>query len=109
LWILSLDGLRLSPTKQETAILVAKKILEEIFPRFRVPKVIGSDNGPEFVFKVSQALAEILRTNWKLHCAYHPQTSGQEERTNRTLRETLTKLSLENGTDWVVLLFLALF
>jgi hypothetical protein len=28
---------------------------------------------------------------------------------NRTLKETLTKLSLETGTDWVVLLPLALF
>jgi hypothetical protein len=33
-----------------------------------VPKVIGSDNGPAFVSKVSQGLAEILETNWKLHC-----------------------------------------
>lgn len=29
------------PTKQETATVVAKKILEEISPRFRVPKEIG--------------------------------------------------------------------
>ena len=28
---------------------------------------------------------------------------------NRTLKETLTKLSLETGADWVVLLPLALF
>ena len=33
-----------------------------------MPKVIGSDNGPAFVSKVSQGLAEILGTNWKLHC-----------------------------------------
>jgi hypothetical protein len=52
-----------SSTKQETATIVAKKILEEIFPRFGVPKVIGSDNGPAFVFKVCQELAEILGTN----------------------------------------------
>ena len=47
-------------TKQETAIMVAKKILEEIFKRVRLLKVIGWDNGPVFVFKVSQGLAEIL-------------------------------------------------
>jgi hypothetical protein len=52
--------------------VVAKKILEENFPRFRVPKVIGSDSGPAFVSKVSQGLAEILGINWKLHCAYCP-------------------------------------
>ena len=87
----------------------AKKILEKIFLRFRVPKVIGSDNGPAFVSKVSQGLAEILGTNWKLHCAYHPQSSGQVERMNRTLKETLTKLSLETGTDWEVPFPLAQF
>ena len=53
------------PTKQETATVVAKKILEEIFQRFRVPQVIGSNNGLAFVSKVSQGLTEILQTNWK--------------------------------------------
>ena len=85
------------PTKQETATMVAKKILEEIFQRFRVPKVIGSDNGPAFVSKVSQGLAETLGTNWKPHCADYPQSSGQVERISRTLKETLTKLTLETG------------
>ena len=57
------------PTKSETAQVVAKKILKEILPRFGIPKVIGSDNGPAFVVQVSQELATQLGTNWKLHCA----------------------------------------
>jgi hypothetical protein len=32
------------PNKKETANVVVKKILEEIFPLFGIPKVIGSDN-----------------------------------------------------------------
>lgn len=51
------------PTKSETAQVVAKKILEEILPRFGVPKVIGSDNGPAFVAQVSQGLASQLGTD----------------------------------------------
>jgi hypothetical protein len=89
--------------------MVVKKILEEISQRFRVPKVIGSDNGPAFVSKVSQRLAEILGTSWKLYCAYCFYSSGQVERINRTLKETLTKFTLKTGSDWVVLLPLALF
>ena len=54
------------PTKQETATMVAEKILEEIFPGFG--EIVGSDNSRAFVSKVSQGLAEILGTNWKLHC-----------------------------------------
>ncbi|XP_055249413.1 uncharacterized protein K02A2.6-like [Moschus berezovskii] len=97
-------------TRRETAQVVVKKILEDIFPRFGLPKVIGSDNGPAFVSQVSQLVAKILGINWKLHCAYRPQSSGQVERMNRTLKETLTKLALETGTrDWVQLLPMALF
>ena len=90
--------------------MVAKKILEEIFPRFGIPKVIGSDNGPAFVAQVSQGLAKILGIDWKLHCAYRPQSSGQVERMNRTIKETLTKLTTETGiNDWIALLPFVLF
>jgi hypothetical protein len=89
--------------------MVAKKLLQEIFLRFRVPKVFGLDNSPAFVSKISQGLAEILGTNWKLHHVYHPQRSGQVDRMNRTLKETLTKLSFETGSNWVVLIPLTLF
>ncbi|XP_046290103.2 uncharacterized protein K02A2.6-like [Marmota monax] len=98
------------PTRHETAKVVAKKLLEEIFPRYGVPGTIGSDNGPAFVSQVSQMVANTLGINWKLHCAYRPQSSGQIERMNRTIKETLTKLTLETGTrDWVQLLPLALY
>ena len=98
------------PTKKETANVVVKKILEEILPRFGIPKVMGSDNGPAFVSQVSQGLARQLGTNWKLHCAYRPQSSGQVERMNRTLKETLTKIALESGgSDWTAVLPYALF
>jgi hypothetical protein len=48
------------PTRTETANAMAKKILEEIFPRFGIPKVIRSNNEPAFVAQVSQGLAKIL-------------------------------------------------
>ena len=48
------------PTRTETANVIAKKILEEIFPRFGIPKVIRSNNGPAFVAQVNQGLAKIL-------------------------------------------------
>ena len=41
---------------------------------FGIPKVIGSDNGPAFVAQVSQGLAIQLGIDWKLHCAYRPQS-----------------------------------
>ena len=74
------------PTKQKTATMT----LEENFQRFRVLKEIRSDNSSAFVSRVSKGLVETLWTNWKLYCAHHPQSSGQVERINRTLKETLT-------------------
>jgi hypothetical protein len=53
------------PTK-ETTNVVAKKILEEIFPRFGIPKVIRSDNSPAFVAQVSQGLATQLGIDYIL-------------------------------------------
>lgn len=68
------------PTRAETANIVAKKILKEIFPRFGIPKVIGCGNGPAFVAQVSQGLATQLGVKQKLHCAHRPQSSGQVEK-----------------------------
>ena len=75
-----------------------------------MPQVLGTDNGPAFISQVSQTVADLLGIDWKLHCAYRPQSSGQVERMNRTIKETLTKLTLATGTrDWVLLLPLALY
>ena len=55
-------------------------------------------------------MAKLLGVEWKLHCAYRPQSSGQVEHMNRTIKETLSKLTLATGTrDWVLLLPLALY
>ena len=59
--------------------------------------------------QIVQGLALALGTKWKLHCKYNPQSSGQVERMNRTLKETLAKLAIETGGDWVTLLPFALF
>ena len=69
----------------------------------------GLCNGPAFVSQTVQGLAQALGTKWKLHCEYNPQSPGQVERINWTLKETLTKLAIETGWDWVTLLPFALF
>ncbi|XP_078303783.1 uncharacterized protein LOC144616519 [Panthera onca] len=97
------------PTKHETAQTVAKKLLEDILTRYGFPAMIGSDNGPAFISQVTQAVAKAVGANWKLHCAYRPQSSGPVERMNRTVKETLTKLTMETGRDWLTLLPYALY
>lgn len=97
------------PTRGETAPIVCKILMREIIARYGITLAIGSDNGPAFVSKVSQELAARLGINWKLHCIYRPQSSGQVERMTRTLKETLIKLKEETGENWVELLPFALF
>lgn len=96
------------PTRTETAQIVVKKLITEIIPRFGFPLTLGSDNGQAFTAKLSQLISKALNINWKLRCMYHPQSSGKVERMNRTLKETLSKLTLETGGNWVDLLPFAL-
>lgn len=85
------------PSRRETAQIVAKHLVNEIIPQFGLPIQLGSGNGLAFIAKVTQQLAAVLNFTWKLHCAYQPQSSGQVERMNRTLKETITKMKLETG------------
>ena len=48
------------PTKHETAQTVAKKLLEDILPRFVFPAMIGSESGPAFSSQVTQAVAKAV-------------------------------------------------
>lgn len=74
------------PIKHETAQMV-KNLLEDIISRYGTPVLIGSNNGPAFAVQVTQGIAKALGADWKLHCAYRPQSSGQVERMNWTLKE----------------------
>jgi transposase InsO family protein len=80
----------------------------DIIPWFGLPASIQSDNGPEFVSTISQKLAQDLNIHWIFHIPYHPQSLGKVEHANGTLKNTLTKLSLELHIDWAKFLSLVL-
>ena len=65
-----------------------------------MPLVIRSDNRAEFVAKRVQQVAKALQIQWKLHSAYHPQSSGKVECMNQTLKQTLAKFI---PGDWLAL------
>jgi transposase InsO family protein len=73
-------------------VQVARCLLKETIPRVGIPVSVGLDNGPAFVAKVVQLKAKGLGITWKLHMAYHPQSSGKTECMNRTLKLQLGKL-----------------
>ena len=73
-----------------------------------MPLTIWSDNGLAFVAKTVKQVAKSLQIRWKLHSAYHPQSSGKVESMNQTLKQTLAKLCQETGLPWVDMLPVAL-
>nr|XP_039316713.1 uncharacterized protein LOC120360499 [Saimiri boliviensis boliviensis] len=96
------------PTTSESADQVAHHLIQDIIPRFGLPATIQSDNGPAFISKVTNAVSTSLGIQWKLHAAYHPQSSGKVERANGLIKEQVTILSLELRQSWITLLPLAL-
>ncbi|MGL5101463.1 MAG: DDE-type integrase/transposase/recombinase, partial [Plesiomonas sp.] len=92
------------PCAKEDAKTVVKILTKEIVPRWGIPSVLESDQGPSFRSKVTQLLAKALSIDWHFNIPYHPQSAGVVERCNQTLKTRLTKAVLETGRKWVDLL-----
>ncbi|KAL7872470.1 hypothetical protein SRHO_G00074530 [Serrasalmus rhombeus] len=91
------------PTSKGTAAHTAKMLVQDFIPRWGLPEQIESDQGTHFTGQVVQAVCKLLKVNWKLHCPYRPQASGQVERVNRVIKERLTKLHSQ-GVKWTAAL-----
>ena len=61
---------------------------------------ITSDQGREFVKKVIDNLMDHFQTDHCIALAYHPQSNGQRERDNRTLKAALITLVHDQANDW---------
>jgi transposase InsO family protein len=90
-----------APTRSDiTAPEVARLFLDNVFRHHGLPREIVSDRDPKFTSMFWQSLHEHLGTKLKLSSALHPQTDGQTERFNRTLKEALRCYVNYQGTDW---------
>ncbi|RMC04399.1 hypothetical protein DUI87_19220 [Hirundo rustica rustica] len=96
------------PSPRAITQVVAKKLLEEIIPRYGIADSIDSDQGTHFTSKIIKHLANALGIQWEYHMPWHPQSSGQVERMNQTLKAQLSKIMLETKMSWVKCLPLAL-
>ncbi|KAL0702262.1 hypothetical protein Bca4012_058384 [Brassica carinata] len=65
-------------------------------PRVGVPRVAISDGGNHFINKVFQGLLKKNGVKHKVATAYHPQTSGQVEVSNRKIKSILQKIIGKN-------------
>src|SRR3989337_844904 len=85
--------------KEVTAENVIQFIYEEIICRHECPKIILSDRGTYFRNKIVDGLCQKFEIKHKLSSLYHLETNGLVERFNRTLCESLAKVS-ENEDEW---------
>ena len=85
LLIISHNGLKPTLLRKEPHD-TAKILIREIIPRWGLTDQIDC---------VCKEVAHLLNIDWRLHCTYHPQSSGQVELTNRVLKERLSKMHQE--------------
>ena len=85
--------------KEATAENVIEFIYKRIICTHGCPKVILSDRGTHFNNKLVEGLCKKFEIKHKLSSPYHPQTNGLVERFNRTLCESLAKVS-EQENEW---------
>ena len=71
-----------------------------ILSRFRAPRTIISDGGSHFVNKVFDKLMGRYGIKHIMSLAYHPQTNGQAEISNREIKKILEKTVSSSIRDW---------
>ncbi|GKD15189.1 reverse transcriptase domain-containing protein [Tanacetum coccineum] len=67
---------------------------------FRMPKALISDRGTHFCNKIMEKTMKRYGVNHRFSTSYHPQTSGQVENTNRSLKRILEKTVKDNPAIW---------
>jgi hypothetical protein len=87
-----------------TAKGTAKLFLAHVFCFFGMPHSIVSDRDARFLSDFWLELFHLLDVRLCHSSAYHPQTDGQTERTNRTLLQMLRTCILESHSAWDELL-----
>ncbi|GJS30669.1 reverse transcriptase domain-containing protein [Tanacetum coccineum] len=77
---------------------VVVTFMKKLFCHFGIPKVLISDRGTHFCNKIMERTMKIYGVNHHFSTSYHPQTSGQDENTNRALKRILEKTVKDNPT-----------
>ena len=89
-------------TPASDAKTVIKFLRRHIFNRFGAPRAIVSDGGTHFCNQKFRALLEKYGVSHRVALAYHPQTNGQAEVSNREIKKILEKTVNTTRKDWAM-------
>ncbi|XP_048232888.1 uncharacterized protein LOC125370638 [Ricinus communis] len=87
-------------TRTDDSQTVVGFIKANIFNRFGIPKAIVSDQGTHFCNRSVAALMKKYGVNHRTATAYHPQTNGQADLSNREVKSILEKMVSLGRKDW---------
>ena len=79
---------------------LAQLFIDTVVRHHGIPQTLISDRDPRFTSRFWKAVFASLGTTLSFSTTYHPQTDGQTERTNRTLKQQL-KVHVDSWqTNW---------
>nr|GEW92639.1 DNA-directed DNA polymerase [Tanacetum cinerariifolium] len=84
-------------------------VVQTTNPWFGTTQAIISDRGTHFCNRVMKALLKKYNVTHRVSTAYHPQTNGQAEVSNREIKSILKKTVNPNRKDWSIKLDHALW
>ena len=82
------------------AATVSNFLQKNIFTRFGTLRALISDEGTHFINKIISNLLIKYNVHHRVATAYHPQTNGQAEVSNRELKSILEKVVNSSRRDW---------
>ena len=87
-------------TRIDDSKVVTNFIKSKIFSRFGIPRALISDQGTHFCNRIVETLLRKYNVTHKVSTAYHPQTSGLVEVSNREIKSILEKMVNASRKDW---------
>ncbi|SGY26736.1 BQ5605_C018g08765 [Microbotryum silenes-dioicae] len=92
---------RLTPCQTtDDAATTAKRFFDGWYQYFGMPRVLISDRDKLFTSEFWKAYMDRMGTKLAMSTAFHPQTDGRSERTNRTVIQVLQTLVNRRQNDW---------
>src|SRR4051794_28274381 len=86
--------------EQADAQTITNFLYQEIICCHGVPVLLTSDQGTEFINELITALTTVYKIKHIRTTAYNPQANGQVERTNRTIKDILAKITPRATGNW---------